>query len=318
MTATSGEVGLEPIDENAAPQRRSVLQSVRGVAGSPKFLTLATPLFLLILWQLYVQIAHPSTLFVVSPVAVGRAVYHLTAAGTLPHALGQSARIFLSAFVVGIVAGVVFGIINGWYNRLYSSLDLVLTAAYTAPLIVLLPLFIVWFGLGERSEFAIVFIATFFPVAFNATAGVRALDQQLVRVARAYGASDIAILRGIAVPATVPYILSSLRISLGRALTGLIFAEWFAGRGGLGYLVGLYGQTFQTANLFAVIVTIIVLSLLLVEALKWFESAYAARIGASATETVSDERAESGRGRPRRSATRPLKSDSSAVLRDRQ
>ena len=242
-------------------------------------ISLLTAAGFIVVWELVVRWLQPDPLFMVPPTAILEALLELIKHDVLQKQLLISAQLFFAAFLVALVAGIVVGMVNGWYATLYASMDLLMTALYVTPLIILLPLFIIWFGLGAPSQFAIVFVAAFFPVVFNTAAGVRAVDPQLIRVGRAFGATDFSIFRDIALPSSVPYILASLRISLGRALTGLIFAEWFAGRGGIGYLVANFGQTFQTANLFAMIMLVVGVSLVLVEIIKYAENKYASWIG---------------------------------------
>lgn len=249
-------------------------------------LTFGTPVALLLLWEIVVRAADIDPIVLVPPSKVAVGLFELVRSGVLPKHLLVSTQTFVISFVAATILGVAFGLLNGWYRRLYHSFDLVLTALYTTPLIILLPLFIIWFGLGPTSQYVIVFIAAFFPIAFNTTAGVRALDQQLIRVGRSFGANDFDVFRGIALPAAVPFVLASLRLALGRGLTALIFAEWFGGQSGIGALIAIYGQTFQTGPLFAMIVLIIVVSLLLVEALKYAEGRYASLTGLSATQVV--------------------------------
>jgi len=174
---------------------------------------------------------------------------------------------------------VALGLLNGWYRRVYYSFDLILTALYSTPAIVLLPLFIIVLGPGLPSQITIVFLTGFFPIIFTTSSGVRAIDRQLIRAGRSLGANDLEIFRDVAIPGSVPYILSGLRVGIGRSIVGLLFSEWFGGSRGIGYLVGLYGQTFQTARLLALIVIVILLSLVLVEGLKQIESRYLQRVG---------------------------------------
>jgi ABC-type nitrate/sulfonate/bicarbonate transport system permease component len=139
----------------------------------------------------------------------------------------------------------------GWYPRFRYALDPFVTFLYATPRIVLLPLFIIWFGIGVESKIAVVFLGAFFAVLINTTAGVRSLDTQLIRVARSLGGNDLAIFRTIALPASVPFILTGLRLGLGHALIGVVVGEYVAAQHGVGRFMMIAGQTFQSSTLFA-------------------------------------------------------------------
>ena len=234
---------------------------------------------LIVLWELAVRVGGLSQLIFAPPTAVGSALVGLIQGGELPTRLLESFETFTIGFGSAAVVGVALGLLNGWYRRVYYSFDLILTALYSTPAIVLLPLFIIVLGPGLPSQITIVFLTGFFPIIFTTSSGVRAIDRQLIRAGRSLGANDLEIFRDVAIPGSVPYILSGLRVGIGRSIVGLLFSEWFGGSRGIGYLVGLYGQTFQTARLLALIVIVILLSLVLVEGLKQIESRYLQRVG---------------------------------------
>lgn len=235
---------------------------------------------LILLWEVLVRLGGISLVVFAPPSLVAAALIALIQGGELPARLMESGQTFLVGFGSAAVFGVVLGLLNGWYSRIYYSFDLILTALYSTPAIVMLPLFIIVLGPGLPSQIMIVFLTGFFPIAFTTSSGIRAVDRQLIRVGRSLGASDLEIFRDVAIPGSVPYILSGLRVGLGRSIVGLLFAEWFGGSRGIGYLVGLYGTTFQTARLLALIVIVIALSLVLVEGMKQIESRYLRRVGA--------------------------------------
>jgi NitT/TauT family transport system permease protein len=246
-------------------------------------LSLGALVAVIVFWELLVRIGGVSQLIFAPPTTVATALMALLGGGELPQRLFESLQTFALGFGSAAIIGVLLGLLNGWYTRVYYSLDLILTALYSTPAIVLLPLFVIALGPGLPSQITIVFLTGFFPIIFTTSSGVRAVDRQLVRVARSLGASDVAIFRDVAIPGSVPFILSGLRVGLGRSIVGLLFAEWFGGSRGIGYLVGLYGTTFQTARLLAMIVIVIVVSLVLVEGMKRLEIRYLQRVGAQGT-----------------------------------
>src|SRR5207247_4822577 len=118
---------------------------------------------------------------------------------------------FAVGFVLAAVAGVVLGILVGWYRRVEMILGPFLNAFYATPRIAMVPLIIIWFGIGMWSKVFIVFISAFFPILVNTFGGVRAIDADLLRAARAYCASDWQIFTTLALPGSVPFILTAVR-----------------------------------------------------------------------------------------------------------
>ena len=118
------------------------------------------------------------------------------------------------------------------------------------PRVAMVPLIIMWFGIGMWSKVFIVFIFTFFPVLVNTVAGVKALDPDLLRAARAYCATDWQIFKTVALPGSVPFILTGIRQGVSLGLIGVVVGEMFGGSEGVGFMVAYGGQTFQTDTVF--------------------------------------------------------------------
>jgi NitT/TauT family transport system permease protein len=133
------------------------------------------------------------------------------------------------------------------------------TALYSTPRVALVPLVLIWFGLGMQSKVFIVFINAVFPVLINTIGGVRAIDHDLLKAARAYCASDWQIFTTVVIPGAVPFILTGVRQAVALGLIGVVVGEMFGGSEGIGYMVNYGGQTFQTDTVFLG-VTIIALS----------------------------------------------------------
>jgi len=153
--------------------------------------------------------------------------------------------------VAAAILGIILGLLVGWYARLRYALDPFITFLYATPRIVLLPLFIIWFGIGVESKIAVVFLGAIFAILINTTAGVRNLDANLVKVARSFGASDFQLFRTIALPGSVPFILTGLRLGIGHALTGVVVGELVAAQFGVGQMMAVAGATFQSSKVFA-------------------------------------------------------------------
>ena len=163
----------------------------------------------------------------------------------------------LAAMLVFVlVAGVVLGVIVGWYRRARLLMDPFLNALYATPRIAMIPLIIIWFGIDMWSKVFIVFLSAFFPILVNTVGGIRNLDNDLLRAARAFCASDWQIFKTLAVPGAVPFILTGVRQGVALGLIGVVVGEMFGGSKGIGFMVAYGGQTFQTDTLFVGVIII--------------------------------------------------------------
>ena len=181
---------------------------------------------------------------------------------------------FSVGFVSASVFGIALGIGMGWYTRFQYALDPFVNFLYATPRIVLIPLFIIWFGIDWQSKVAVIFLGALFPQIINTMAGVRNTDAALLRVARSFGASEVLIFQRVVLPGAVPFILTGLRLGVGHALTGLVVAELVAARHGIGKLIQDYGVTFQTPKEFAAIIFIAGTGVLLTWALQRIENRF--------------------------------------------
>lgn len=156
---------------------------------------------------------------------------------------------------MGALAGVVLGLLLGWYRRLGSTLEPMVVAINAVPLIAVIPLLIVMLGIGAGTALAIVSLFAFFPVYFAVSSAVAHVDVKIVRMCRVFGGTDWQVLTGIVLPTTVPAITAGLRLSMGRALTGLVVVELFIGQGGLGAVIlNAVNQGMPNLALLAVVV----------------------------------------------------------------
>ncbi|HEV8342023.1 MAG TPA: ABC transporter permease [Candidatus Binatia bacterium] len=181
----------------------------------------------------------------------------------------------LTNFSVGLITativGVLLGIPMGWYKGISRTLDPLLSGIYATPLIALLPLIIMLFGLGAVSKIVMTFLAAVFPVLINTMIGIANTDVNLVKMSRSFGASDATIFRKVSLPGSLPYIVAGVRVALGRALVYIVVAEQYGAAMGLGYLSSVAAQRFQIAAMFAPIVIIACLGAGLTELFKAVE-----------------------------------------------
>ncbi len=232
--------------------------------------TAAVVLFFAV-WQAVGSARIVSRLFLPAPTDVIEAFTELVKDGELAEDLGYSGAEFGIGYVLAAVVAIPLGLLLGWYPRFRYALDPFVTFLYATPRIVLLPLFIIWFGIGMESKIAVIFLGAFFAILINTTAGVRNLDSHLIRVARSLCAGDFVIFKTIALPGSVPFILTGLRLGIGHALIGVVVGELVAAQHGIGRMMAIAGATFQSSKVFAGLFFIAAAGMLLTYVLQRLE-----------------------------------------------
>lgn len=225
--------------------------------------------FLLWQWAGSTRVVNP--LFISYPTEVLLAAYELFASGFIYKHLWISGQEFFIGYIASVIVGIFVGVLVGWYRLAYSILNPFITVMYITPRLALLPLIILWLGIGLVSKTVLVFLGAVFPILINTMIGMKSVDVNLIRVARSFGASDIQLFKTVALPYAMPFILAGLRLAIGRALIGIIVAEFYGAQGGVGYLLTLYGATFQTDRLMVMILIIVVVGVGLTEIIHFFE-----------------------------------------------
>lgn len=219
-------------------------------------------------WELYGRTTSPG-LFA-PPSAVVEAAYDVALADTV---LWTAASSSLIALIVGlsaaIVVGIGLGIVMGWYRVAEYVLDPYVSFMYALPMSAILPLLIIWFGIDVKVRILLVFLICVFPLIISTMAGVKAVRNELVDVARSSCASEIQILRTVIFPGSLPFIFSGLQVAIGLALSGTIVAEMIVALSGLGGLVVTYANTFEAAKVFVPLSLIVTMSLGMVALLRF-------------------------------------------------
>jgi ABC-type nitrate/sulfonate/bicarbonate transport system permease component len=208
------------------------------------------------IWQAVWSAGKISPLFFTGPSAVVTRFGEEWTHGRLKSDMAYSGANFVIGVGLAIATGVVLGVVIGWYRRLAMVFEPFVNALYATPRVALVPLILIWFGIGMWSKVFIVFINALFPVLINTIGGIRATDADLLRAARAFCASDWQIFKTVAIPGAVPFILTGVRQSVALGLIGVVVGEMFGGSQGIGYMVNYGGQTFQTDTVFLGVVII--------------------------------------------------------------
>ncbi|MBI2369691.1 MAG: ABC transporter permease [Deltaproteobacteria bacterium] len=154
----------------------------------------------------YKELINP--IFMSAPSRILKAGYGLFASGEIWNDLRVSGTEFIVGYVLAAVIGIPFGILAGWYKKFFYITDPFLSSLNATPRVALLPLIIIWVGIGIWSKIVIVFLGALFPILLNTLDGVKTTDERLLKAARSFGADDFQIFRTVVLPATVPFILS--------------------------------------------------------------------------------------------------------------
>jgi NitT/TauT family transport system permease protein len=260
------------VQETAPHAETAWTRFVHAISARKKILiNVVSVLLFFLAWEYIGTSGLINPLFVSSPSAIAQSAVGWLKDGSFFNDLYVSGTEFGIGFALAIVTGIPFGILLGWYRTFNYVFEPFVFALNATPRVALVPLLIIWFGIGIWSKVAIVFLGAFFPLVLNAYSGVRTMDDVLLRAARSFGANDWQIFRTITLPSSVPFVLAGLRVGLGHALVGIVIGELVAATAGIGYEMAIAGATFETARLFDGILLITTAGVLLTWAIGYIE-----------------------------------------------
>src|SRR3954454_21096648 len=182
-----------------------------------------------------------------------------------------SAFEFAVGFVLALVTAIPLGILIGWYRRLSYMADPWLNLFNSLPRVALLPLLVLWVGLGVESKVAVVFLGAFFSIIIPTVQGVRTVDRRYLDVATSFGASQRRLFTSVVMPATVPFIVTGLRLGVGRALIGVVVGELYAETEGIGVMITRASSNLQPDRMFVGILIFTFAGVICVEGLRRVE-----------------------------------------------
>lgn len=230
----------------------------------------------IVIWQLAVSLLHPNPLAIVGPWATLTDGVQLAKAGTLGTNVVTSLEEFFVGLAVAIAAGMLVGFCLGLSRRASAIFDPWVTVLYTVPVIAVAPLIVVSLGLGTGSKMVIVAISAFFPIAINCQAGARQVDGRLRDVCLAFGASRAEIFRFALLRGTAPYLLTGIRLAIGRGLIGVVAGDLFGSTKGLGFLILSGQQNLRTNDLYVGVVVLSLIGLILTAVVGLLERRFVA------------------------------------------
>ncbi|MFV2044734.1 MAG: ABC transporter permease [Anaerolineales bacterium] len=236
---------------------------------SPNQLRVISILVTLIVWEWYGRSVDP--LFFSYPTAIAMAIPSMVLEGNLLPALAGSLLVLAIGWTVAFGLGVILGIFMGRYELFDNLLEWQVAALYSTPDVALIPLLILWFGFGLKAKAFVVIYAVIFPIIINTYTGVRDVSAGLVDVARAEGAGEFKVLRTIVIPSAAPLILTGMKVSVGRAVVGMVVAEMLMVISGLGGLVVFYGNQFATDKLLVIVIILALLGIGLTQLVELLE-----------------------------------------------
>jgi NitT/TauT family transport system permease protein len=216
-----------------------------------------------------------SPLFLSYPTAVLKSAATMIVSGELLGALASSLQTVVIGFVTASIVGIVLGLLIGRYKVVDAATDWLINALYATPLVAVIPLVILWLGLGDLAKLFVVSILTVFPVLINTAAGVRNVPRALIDVSTAFAANERQVFLKIILPSAVPYMMTGLRLGIGRAIIGMVVSEFFTAITGLGALIVKYGNRYDTASMFVPILVLMLLGILLTSMVRRAEAHFA-------------------------------------------
>ena len=216
----------------------------------------------LIAWELLSRFVIPPQ-FLPPPSMIALAFVTTIRSGELPRQLWQTTSVLLLGFGLAIVTGMAIGIAMGMFKTLRRIVDPYVNAFYAMPTVAMVPLVIIWLGLGFEAKVFLTWLVSVFPVVINAQIGVMNVPPAFIETARAFGCDRWQLFRRVILQAAVPFLIAGVRLGLGRALVGVVVAEMFTALTGLGSMIVFYGNTFRTAELFVPMVVLAILSVVI-------------------------------------------------------
>jgi NitT/TauT family transport system permease protein len=222
---------------------------------------------ILIVWELVAPFINP--IFFTSPSQIAIAFYETTVSGELPYFLGQSLEVMVYGLISAIVVGIPLGVAMARIRWLDWALDLPINALYATPLVAVVPLLVLWFGIYLKAKIIVVFLFAVFPILINTYQGVRECDKGMIEVAQSFRSSEWRMWRDVLLPFAVPYIIAGLRLAIGRGLIGMIIAEFYTTISGLGFMITKYANVFAMDKTFVPVIVLMVLGVSLTTLLKW-------------------------------------------------
>jgi NitT/TauT family transport system permease protein len=243
------------------------------------FLDKKTPIYapilgilgILIIWETFSQLEIVSSLYLPAPSTILAMGWGMLTTGEIHTNLWASLIRLAAGFMIGASLGIVVGLVLGFFRWLDAMFIPVVYSIFPIPKIALLPLFIMWLGVGETPKVTLIAIGVFFPILINTYTGVKNVDPSLIKAAVTFGAKPFNVIRKVILPGSLPMIFAGLKVAASISLLLLVAAEMIAALNGVGAMILRYGNLMMTTNLMVGVLILSLLGLLFNRLLEWAE-----------------------------------------------
>jgi NitT/TauT family transport system permease protein len=225
-----------------------------GLFPRSRLIQIAAIIIFLVVWHIVSLIIPP--IFFSSPLDTAYALVDVIVSGRIIEYFQETFSAYFFGFCLAVGFGVPFGIVVGYFRSLRVALDPFISAAYATPRVTLVPLIVIWFGIGATSRIVYIFLSAVFPCIINVMQGVAYTEKDLLEVGHAYCATKSQMITKIVLPNAIPYIAVGVRLASIRSMIGVITAEMFLQAVGLGGAILRYGDVFRTDYLLALVVVV--------------------------------------------------------------
>jgi len=269
QNSTAEELLLDVRVAEATPLYKFYLNHEKKILGAAGVFTF------LLLWELVgntLQLINP--MFMSAPSLIFRAAVQMFGSGEIYNDLYVSGVELFWGYFLSAAVAVPFGIMVGWYKKMSYIFDPFINAMNATPRVALLPLVIIWLGIGILSKVGIIFLGAVFPIMINTRDGVKTTPYNLLTAARSFGASEWRLFKTVVLPSTIPFILTGLRLGLGRAIVDVMVGELYAATAGIGFMITVAGATFQTDKVFVGVLIFALTGMMGMELLTRIESRF--------------------------------------------
>lgn len=223
------------------------------------------------LWEIVGRLSNPLFFAPVSDVLREFWLGLVDPRGRLLNGLYETLMVLVPGFVIASIVGIALGLLMGRSNLAFQILDPYVTIFYNTPRVALIPLLLLWVGVGDPLKIVVVVLAAIFPVSVNTMVGVRDISAQFTEPSRSMNATEAQLLWKVILPATFPFIIAGLKLGLGRALTTVIVAEFFVSVSGLGGILHAASSSYQMAKMFAPVIILAAMGIAIDSALSFLE-----------------------------------------------
>jgi NitT/TauT family transport system permease protein len=267
MSVTNGvRAGGPALAQQAAPVAK---QQKAAWWERPALFRYGSLALILIVWEIIGP--HINPIFFTYPTKIAVAFYELTASGDLPHYLLQSLEVMSLGLLTAIAVGIPLAVLMARIRWVDWSLDLPINALYATPLVALVPVLVLWFGIYLKAKVIVVFLFAVFPILISTYQGVRECDKGMLEVAHSFRSNEWRTWQDVLLPFALPYVTAGVRLAIGRGLVGMVIAEFYTTITGLGFMITRYANNFEMDKTFVPVIVLMVLGVSLTAGLKRLE-----------------------------------------------